>query len=85
MSFTLKEAKLWRYIKGMANASPALKAKTDDTKDRIEKIYARKEKICKFKHNAHKAIAKIGKMCIEIVQKKFFSVKVSRNWTLKNL
>ncbi len=40
----------------------------------MEKIYAQKEKICEFPDNALKEIAKIGKMCIETVQKEFFSV-----------
>lgn len=79
MSFALEEAKLWKHVKRMANASPTLNVKANDIKDWIEKIYAWKEKICEFEDNAHKAIAKIGKMCIETIQKEFFSIKASSN------
>ena len=51
----------------------------------MEKIFAREEKICEFQDNARKAVAKIGKMCTDTVQKEFLSVKASREWTPKEL
>ena len=83
MSFTLKETKLWRQVEGTAIALPLLKAKKDNSEDWIKKIYIQQEKIVKFEDNAHKAIAKIGKMCTYIIQKEFFSVKTSGKWTPK--
>lgn len=59
--------------------------KKDDSKDQMKKNYACNEKICKFEDNAHKAIAKIKKICTETVQKKFLSVKALREWTPKKL
>ena len=85
MSFALEEARLWRHVEGTAIAPPPLMPKGDDSEDRMEKIYAREEKICEFEDNARKAIAKIGKMCTETVQKEFLSVKASRYWTPKDL
>ena len=85
MSFALEEARLWRHVEGTAIAPLPLMPKGDDSKDRIERIYARNEKIYEFQDNARKTIAKIGKMCIETVQKEFFSVKASRDWTPKEL
>ncbi len=41
----------------------------------MEKIFAREEKICEFEDNFRKAVAKIGKMCTDTVQKEFSSVK----------
>lgn len=40
MSFALKKSKLWRYIKGIAIATSPFKAKNDNSKNQIEKIYA---------------------------------------------
>ena len=85
MGFALEEARLWRHVEGTAVAPPSFKAKEDDSDDQMEKIYAREEKICEFQDNARKAIAKIGKICTETVQKEFFSVKASRDWTPKDL
>ena len=85
MSFALEEARLWRHVEGTAIAPPPLMPKGDDSEDRMERIYARDEKICEFQDNARKAIAKIGKMCTETVQKEFLSVKASREWTPKEL
>lgn len=81
MSFALEEARLWRHVEGTAVALPPLKAKEDESEDRMEKIYAREEKICEFQDNARKAVAKIGKMCTDTVQKEFLSVKASKDWT----
>lgn len=67
MSFALHEAKLQRHVEGTVIAPLSLMPKRDNSKDQMEKIYAREEKICKFEDNAHKAIAKIGKMCTETV------------------
>ncbi len=85
MSFALEEARLWRHVEGTAVSPPPLKAKEDDSEDRIEKIFAREEKICEFQDNARKAVAKIGKMCTDTVRKEFFSVKASREVTSKEL
>lgn len=51
----------------------------------MKKIYAWEEKICEFQNNAYKAIAKIGKMYTNIVQKEFFLVKALKEWTFKDL
>ena len=85
MSFALNEARLWRHVEGTAVAPPSLQAKKDDSEDRMEKIFAREEKICEFQDNACKAVAKIGKMCTDTVQKEFLSVKASRDWTPEEL
>ena len=45
MSFPLEEARLWRYVEGTAVTPLPLKPKNDNNEDRMEKIYARKEKI----------------------------------------
>ena len=41
MSFALEEARLWRHVEGTAVSPPLLQAKNDDSKDRMEKIFAR--------------------------------------------
>lgn len=51
----------------------------------MEKIYARQEKVIDFEDNAHKAITKIGKMCTDMVQKEFLSVKALKEWAPKDL
>lgn len=48
-------------------------------------IYAQQENIVEFEDNTCKAIARIGKMCVDTVQKKFVSAKASSKWTFKNL
>ena len=85
MSFALEEARLWRHVAGTTITPPPLMPKRDDSKDQMERIYACDEKICEFQDNVRKAIAKIGKICTETVQKEFLSVKVSREWTPKDL
>ena len=85
MSFALEETRIWRHVEGTAIAPLSLMPKGDDSKNRMERIYARNEKIYEFQDNARKAIAKIGKMCTETVQKKFLSVKISRDKTPKDL
>ncbi len=77
ISFALEEARLWRPVEGTEVAPPPLKLKADDTEDRMKRIFAREEKICEFQDNARKAVAKIGKMYTDTVQKKFLSVKAS--------
>lgn len=67
ISLPLEKSRLWRYIKETAVAPPSLKPNDDDSVDRMEKIFAKEEKICKFEKNARKAIAKIGKICTETV------------------
>lgn len=52
-----------------------LSCQKDDSKDQIDRTYAREEKIFEFQDNACQEIAKIGKMCIETVQKEFLSIK----------
>ncbi len=37
MSFALEEARLWRHVEGTAVSPPQLKAKEDDSEDRIRK------------------------------------------------
>lgn len=56
-----------------------LMPKEDDSKDQIEKIYVCDEKICKFPDNTRKAIAKIGKMCTETIQKEFSQLRHQGN------
>ena len=85
MSFGLEEARLWRHVEGTAVAPPPLEPKKDGSEDRMEKIYAREEKICEFQDNACKAVAKIENMCTGTVQNEFLSVKASREWTPKDL
>ena len=85
MRFALEEARLWRHVEGTALAPPPLVAKKDENEDRLEKIYAREGKIVEFQDSACKAIAKIGKMCANTVQKEFLSVRSSREWTPKEL
>ena len=85
MSFALEEARLWRHVEGTAIGPPSLEVKKDDSEDRMEKIYIRQEMIVEFEDNACKAIAKIGKMCTDMVQKEFLSVKTSSKWTPKDL
>ncbi len=78
MSFTLEDSRLWKHVEGTAVAPPSLKPKEDDSEDRMEKIFAREEKICEFEDNARKAVGKIGKMCTDTVQKEFLLVKASK-------
>ncbi len=51
----------------------------------MERNFAREEKMFEFQDNTRKAVAKIGKMCTDTVQKKFLFVKTSREWTPKEL
>ncbi len=78
MSFALEEAKLWRHVERTAVSPTPLRAKKDDSKDRMGKIFAREQKICEFQDNAGKTVAKIGKMCTDTVQNKFLSIKALR-------
>ena len=81
----LEDARLWRHVEGTVVAPPSLEPKDDDSEDQMEKVYAWEEKIYEFQDNAHKMTAKIGKMCTDKVQKKFLSVKASRDWIPKKL
>ncbi len=85
MSFVLEKARLWRHVEGTAISPSPLETKKNDSDDRMEKIYARDEKICEFQDNARKAAAKIGKMCTDTVQNEFLSVKASKEWIPKDL
>lgn len=78
MSFAVEKARLWRHVEGTAVPPPQLEPKKDDSEDRMEKIFAREEKICEFEDKARKAVAKIGKMCTDAVQKEFLSAKASK-------
>ena len=71
MSFALEEDSLWKYVERTTVAPLLFTARENDSEDRMEKFYAREEKIFEFQDKARKAIAKIGKMCTETVQKKF--------------
>ena len=84
MGFVPEEAGLWRHVEGTAVALSYLEAKKNDNEDRMEKIFARKVKICEFQDNSWKAIAKIGKMCTDTVQKKLFFVRALREWLLRS-
>lgn len=77
MRFALEKAQLERYLKGIMIALPLFEAMKDNSENQIEKIYAQQENIVEFENNAWKAIAKIGKMYTDMVQKKFLSVKTS--------
>ena len=84
MGFALEEARLWRHVEGTAVSPPSLKANEDDSENRMEKIFAREEKICEFQDNARKAVAEIGKMCTDTIQKEFSLLKPQRSGLLKN-
>lgn len=64
--------------RGTAVVPSDFKPKEDDSEDRIEKIFIRKEKIYEFEDNARKAVAKIGKMYTDMIQKEFFLIKASK-------
>ncbi len=64
-----------------AVAPPSLKSKADDNAEWIKRIHTREEKINEFQNDACKTVAKIGKICIDTVQKEFFSVQTSWEWT----
>ncbi len=85
MSFSLEQTGLWRHVERTTVSPSRLKAKEDDCGNRMEKIFAREKKIYEFQDNAHKAVAKIRKMCTDKVQTKFLSVKALREWTPKEL
>ena len=85
MSFALEKDRLCRHLEGTAVAPPSLEPNSNDNEDPMEKIYAREEKIWKFQFNARKAVSKMRMMCTDTVQKKFLSVKASREWTPKEL
>lgn len=85
MSFALKGVGQLKHIEKIAIAPLPLILKRDDSKDRLEKIYAWNKKICEFEDNACKTIAKIRKMYTETVQNEFLLVKTPRNWTFKEL
>ncbi len=51
----------------------------------MEKIFAKEEIIYEFEDNAEKAVAQIGKMCTDTVQKEFLLVKASKERTPKDL
>lgn len=53
----------------------SLKTKKKDDEDRKEKIKQKLETISNFEDLEEKAVDKIDKMCINIVQMKFLSIK----------
>ncbi len=85
ISFAFEKARLWRHVESMTVAPPPLKPKSDDTEDQMEKIIAKEEKICEFEGNAQKAVANIGKMCTDRVQKEFLLLNASKEWTLEDI
>lgn len=85
MRFVFEQAKLWKYVEETGVASPLFETKQDNNEDQIEKIYAREKKIIEFQDIACKAIAKMGKMYTDNIQKKFLLIKVLSKWTSKNL
>lgn len=83
MSFAFMEARFWKYVEGMTISPPFSKAKKDDNKDGIEKIYTWEVRIIKFQDNVCKKIAKIRKMCTNTVQNFFFQLRPKANRPLK--
>lgn len=67
MRFALEKTKLWRYIEGMAISPLVFEVKKDNDKDWMEKTYTQQEKIVEFEDNTCKTIAKIRKICINII------------------
>lgn len=83
ISFVLEKATFWRPIEVTAVSPPFFKAKKDNSEDWIEKIFDQDKKIKEFQDNRCKEVAKIGKMCIDTIPKKFLSLKASREWSSK--
>ncbi len=78
MSFTLEEARVLRDIEGTTVSRLLLEVKKEDNGNRLEIIFAQEEKIGEFQDNSRIAIAKIGRMCMDKVGKRFSSIKASR-------
>lgn len=85
MSFALEEARLWGHVEETVVSPPRLKPKNDDSEDRMEKIFAREEKICELQDNTRKAVAKIGEIFTNTIHKGFRLVKASKEWTFQDL
>jgi hypothetical protein len=71
MMLALKEAELWRLVSG-TKPLPVLDEKVTTDPDKIE---LKKEQIAEYYMLNEKAVGKIGKMCTNHVQTKFFSIK----------
>ena len=69
----------------MAMRLSTLKSQTDDNEEKQERIWKWLEKIRDFDHNVQKTIAKILKMCLSIVQKKFLLLHKLIEWKPKEL
>ncbi len=88
MTFSLKEAELWRYITGNQTKPQEFIKKKDNNKDRLEKINQRKLDSYKFNEKEQRVVAKIGKRCTDDVQQKFLAMKdilKNKSWTPKEL
>ena len=75
MSFALEESKLWDHVLELAVAPPALIAKPNNIEEKSERVYQQFLKIKDFTDYAQRTVAKIGRMCTEIVQKEFLLQK----------
>ncbi len=85
MTFALQDAKLWDHIMGSARRPKELKETSDDDEHKKERIYQRWEKIQDFDLDVRKTAAKISRICTDIVQKEFLTVKTSTEWNPKEL
>lgn len=85
MTFILQDTILWEYVMGSARRPSELKEKLNNNKKRKECIYQGWKKIRNFNLNVFKTTAKISKICNNIIQKEFFTVKNSTKWNSKDL
>ena len=85
MTFALQNARLWDYVMGSARKLPELIEKSDNSKERKERIYQRWKEIRDFDLDVLKTSAKISRMCTDTVQKEFLAVKNSTEWNPKDL
>ena len=85
MAFALEETKLWDHVLGTAIPPPTLLLKNNNTKERSERIYQRLLKIKEHTDNVWQMVAKIGRMCTEMVQKEFLALKPLTTWNPKDL
>lgn len=81
MSFALEEARHERHVEGTAISPPRLGPKKDDSDDRMEKTIGGEQNIFEFQDDAQKAVAGIGKIFNDTVQKGCRSVKELKEWT----
>lgn len=67
ITFGFHNAKLWDHVNGSARRPLELKKLSDDNEDRKECIYQQREKIQDFDLKIIITIAKISKICSDIV------------------